>query len=373
MAPSVPPTPSLNLSRSTPPSPTSRVPKKAPRPKKARAPASRPSTGGISKVKSKKDFTTSVLQNPLLVDFSDPEALERGQSKHRPSKLYRYHFENAATLSLFVNKINHISHKEVPDLKFQDGNAFQSIGTFKPNLDITKERIHRHYKGTMMKEPTPCISAMSSLKDAEDIVRKMYKNRTSAPRRLLIAEIDVSRLEPATLKTTMSTTQVNHSPDKSDPRTSSTTDRDVEIPIWVLDAVPYEGPPADRPSRTLDEILDSGGLIWLSVNELTRSDMELWAMKSHENEWLAMSRIPEDLITNVMPFDGAVPHTRKGHEVVRSRGTEEIYLWNFDIRQWVHDPDLTDFHPYRRARAGERRRPGDSDDESGSDSDSEAA
>ena len=181
----------------------------------------------------------------------------------------------------------------------------------------------------------------------------MYKTRTSAPRRLLIAEIDVSGLVPATLKTTMSTTQGDHSSDKSDPRTSSTNDRDVEITIWVLDAVPYEGSSAIRPSRKLDEILDSGGLIWLSVNELTRSDMELWAMKSHENEWLALSRIPEGLVTNVMPFDGAFLHSQKGYEVVRSRLSEEIYLWNFEIKMWVHDPDLADFRPYRIARDGE--------------------
>ncbi|CAG5154070.1 uncharacterized protein ALTATR162_LOCUS3453 [Alternaria atra] len=354
MAPSIPATPSPSFSRSTPASPISRPSKKVHRPRKrVPAPASRSNTGKSVNKKSKKDVTISELHNPLWVDFEDQKALERGQGKNRPSKFYRYHFENAATLSLFVNKINHISHKEVLDLKLQDGNAFQSVGTLKPNLDITKERIDRHYKVKQMKNPSPYISAMSSLKDAEDTVRKMYKTRTSAPRRLLIAEIDVSGLVPATLKTTMSTTQGDHSSDKSDPRTSSTNDRDVEITIWVLDAVPYEGSSAIRPSRKLDEILDSGGLIWLSVNELTRSDMELWAMKSHENEWLALSRIPEGLVTNVMPFDGAFLHSQKGYEVVRSRLSEEIYLWNFEIKMWVHDPDLADFRPYRIARDGE--------------------
>lgn len=180
MAPSIPATPSPSFSRSTPASPISRPSKKVHRPRKrVPAPASRSNTGKSVNKKSKKDVTISELHNPLWVyvhygsatptwltscsDFEDQKALERGQGKNRPSKFYRYHFENAATLSLFVNKINHISHKEVLDLKLQDGNAFQSVGTLKPNLDITKERIDRHYKVKQMKNPSPYISAMSSL------------------------------------------------------------------------------------------------------------------------------------------------------------------------------------------------------------------
>ncbi|KAI4635717.1 uncharacterized protein J4E87_000672 [Alternaria ethzedia] len=305
-----------------------------------------------------------------MVHFRDPSALARSQGKHRPDKLYRHHFENAATLSLYVNKINHISHKEVPDLKLQDGNAFQSVGTLKPTKDITKERIHRHYKTQQKRRPSAYVSAMPSMKDAEEKMRNMHKTRITAPRRMFLAEIDVSDMVAGILKTKMATTSGEHTTDDRKPLTLSTTDSWVEIPIWIQDAVPYEGSPAIRPPRSVESILNSGGQIWLSVNELTKSDLRVWAMQSHENEWLALSNIPETSILNVLPFDGAVLHTGKGYELVRNRRTDggDIYLWNFDTNMWVHDPDLTDPSPYRDSRIGEKRKAdGDVDVDSNSD------
>jgi len=201
----------------------------------------------------------------------------------------------------------------------------------------------------------------------------MHKTRITAPRRMFLAEIDVSDMVAGILKTKMATTSGGHTTDDRKPLTLSTTDSWVEIPIWIQDAVPYEGPPAVRPPRSVESILNSGGQIWLSVNELTKSDLQVWAMQSHENEWLALSNIPETSILNVLPFDGAVLHTGKGYELVRNRRTDggDIYLWNFDINMWVHDPDLTDPSPYRLPRLpriGEKRKAdGDADVDSDSD------
>jgi hypothetical protein len=165
----------------------------------------------------------------------------------------------------------------------------------------------------------------------------------------------------------MSTTLDTHDADQDSDsiptlNKSSTETRAVNIPVWVLDKKLYNGNPETRPSCGVDDIIDDGGNFWLCVNELTRSDLRVWASAAHMNEWLAVGNIPESIVTRVMPFDGAVLHTAKRSVPVRARTIEEPHYWNFDDKYWVHDPDLTkNWRPYREAKAGDKRTNDDTD------------
>ena len=99
----------------------------------------------------------------------------------------------------------------------------------------------------------------------------------------------------------------------------------------------------------------------MSINELTKSDLQVWASRSHENEWLTLSKIPSKFITKIMPFNGAYAVTEKGYDIVRNR-QKETYIWNWDISMWEHDPDLTDLSPYCLLRDGNLGIGSDSDD-----------
>jgi hypothetical protein len=71
----------------------------------------------------------------------------------------------------------------------------------------------------------------------------------------------------------METTSDTHVPYHADPIKSDTARRRVNIPIWVMDNVPYSGTAATRPSCPVDDILMDGGIFWFSVNELTKSNL----------------------------------------------------------------------------------------------------
>jgi hypothetical protein len=77
------------------------------------------------------------------------------------------------------------------------------------------------------------------------------------------------------------------------------------------------------------------------------------------NEWPAVTSSPKTSVTKVMFHDGAVLHTKKGHDLVRARSNAEPYYANFDTETWDHAPNLTDFRPYRHAVVGGKRKADD--------------
>ncbi|KAI4622066.1 hypothetical protein J4E80_004443 [Alternaria sp. BMP 0032] len=178
----------------------------------------------------------------------------------------------------------------------------------------------------------------------------------SAPRCTVITGIDISDIVAATLTADMSTTITSHDPEHVDTQSTETkVYRNVKIPIWILDKTPYAGRARDRPDCVVDDVLEAGGMFWFSVNELKDSNLHVWASPSHLNEWLAVSSISKSLVTETMPYDGAVLHTTKTGTVIRARGSPEPYYWNWDTKRWDHNPDLTNYRPYRLEITGDKR------------------
>jgi hypothetical protein len=170
----------------------------------------------------------------------------------------------------------------------------------------------------------------------------------------------------------MYTTINTHVPKRKGPILTRTETRDVEIPIWILEKTPYSGDLASRPSCEVDDVLNAGGIFWFSVEELKNSDLNVWAKGTHQSEWLAVSSIPTRIITQHMPFDGMVLHTGKSAELIQARGDEQRWNWNWDTNRWDHEPDLTDFRPYRLAKFGDKRKFFDDDDDDASEPNADA-
>ena len=119
-----------------------------------------------------------------------------------------------------------------------------------------------------------------------------------------------------------------------------------------------------------EDIMKSGSDYWFSVSELMVSDLRVAASKCRQNDWLAGARILSKHVELVMPYDGAVLHTEKGYDVVSSRLPVEIYLFNWILRMWLHNPDTKNITDYRKLRPGDKRiRAADDDDDEGNQSD----
>ncbi|CAE7027511.1 hypothetical protein CFE70_003930 [Pyrenophora teres f. teres 0-1] len=305
--------------------------------------------------RGEKVLTRSTLHGPLILKFNSAKALNRGTSGVLPKKVYRYSHEKNGTLSAHVSRVRHDTHPDNLGVILEEENAFQTKGTLKAEEDFTPERLARHFVWNMTRDPTVFISTTSSLKIAEERARHLHDKSRKVPRCLVVTGIDTSNLVPAILVANMSTTPVDHEPDQQDPISIATTKRTVRIPIWIADGTPYLGNSETRPDCEVDDVLHAGGNFWFCVDELVKSDFRIWVSKKHKGEWLATSRILQSSVTNVMPFDGAILHTGKSTEQIRSRCAEP-YFWNFDTNRWDHNPDLRDYRPYRHAKIGDKRK-----------------
>lgn len=56
-----------------------------------------------------------------------------------------------------------VRHRDKPDLRLDDDNAFQSIGGFIPSEDLKSERIERHLEWQRKVDPTSYVSAFNNL------------------------------------------------------------------------------------------------------------------------------------------------------------------------------------------------------------------
>lgn len=301
--------------------------------------------------------SNSTLQGPLRVQFSHRSARLRAVAKSKTEIVYRTHSELSATLSSFVVPERHVRHPENPRLKLRDGNAFQSVQELNAARDFTRERMERHLKTQMVKDPTAFISVQTSLDSALALAVQKYTASKKCPRLLFVAKMDVSGLVPAILKAPMKTIkQWYNALDELMPVKYSDETRNVTIPIWVMDEEPYDGEPHTRPDTTIEEIYANEGVVWLCLSELTQSDLEVKAADTHAKEWLAVGRIPAECVTKVLRFDGQTLHPKKGANPVRSLGSVEKFYWNFDECMWLHQPDLSDTRPYFLQDAGEKRK-----------------
>jgi hypothetical protein len=116
---------------------------------------------------------------------------------------------------------------------------------------------------------------------------------------------------------------------------SERVERDVKYPIWVRLPADSNG----HPNMTFEALIDSGAEIWLSTVELRVSDMRISAAKTHNYEWLALGKISEESITNVMPYDGDILHMSKPNRTVYSLRSKEPFVFDYETWRWHYDPE----------------------------------
>jgi hypothetical protein len=105
--------------------------------------------------------------------------------------------------------------------------------------------------------------------------------------------------------------------------------------------------------------------MWIRGIEMRKTgpfDMNYGAADTHDNDWLCCGPVPRSRITKVMPFDGEKLHRMKTSQLVKSQESIEIYIFNWDLWKWQHNPDLTDYRPYRLERPGDKRVPSENND-----------
>ena len=123
-------------------------------------------------------------------------------------------------------------------------------------------------------------------------------------------------------------------------------DRHVDIPVWISSrAKPEDGSPI-----TLEQLVQSGAEVWVSITELRASNLKSGAQvhgprrmimaKGHDYEWLSLGSIPESRILKVYPFDGKILHMTEGPNTVWSRESPEPWIYDFKIQSWRLDPTL---------------------------------
>jgi hypothetical protein len=230
--------------------------------------------------------------------------------------------------------------------------AFQSLSKFDPLHDLTCLRIERHLKWNKIADPTSYISAFGVFSEFNltltHIARLLTLSDNAAKRaqflyhksgqrnmsqRIIIAQIDTKDLVPVTiravLRETIGTTSTNGDP------TFSTTERKVRIPAWVH----KRAVPVDQSPISLEQLSASGSDIWLSIREIKMSNLKVPASRSHwyEHEWLAGGVIPKSRISEVWPYDGQRIHYAPSSYPVRSTGSSQPWVFDWQSRMWVLD------------------------------------
>jgi hypothetical protein len=194
-----------------------------------------------------------------------------------------------------------------------------------------------------------------------EIAFKIYHILQEVQQRVNMAQIDMRGLIPATMHGDLQIWSSWFKDETLNRYATSEKTRPVKIPIWIRDTAR----PTDGSAITIQQYHDSGADMWVNGREMRKTgdfDMKCGASNSHNDEWLCCGAIPESIITNVMPFDGNKVHRKKGYEFVRSIKSMEIYIWNFDEWIWEHNPDTTDYRPYRLAKLGDKRLAPDDDE-----------
>ncbi|CAN9255089.1 unnamed protein product [Alternaria alternata] len=123
-----------------------------------------------------RTIESKLLDGTIMITFDQAPELTRAASGTLPSSIHRTFYETSQTACCFVNKDTHPKHREVPDLKISDENAFQSIGSFSLPTDLTRERIERHLVWNKKINPSSYISGCNDLSHAIRRAGFHYKN-----------------------------------------------------------------------------------------------------------------------------------------------------------------------------------------------------
>jgi hypothetical protein len=90
---------------------------------------------------------------------------------------------------------------------------------------------------------------------------------------------------------------------------------------------------------TLEQLIESGFEIWVSITELRVCDLKIPATKGHDYEWLALGKILKSSIEKVMPYDGNIVHVTKPNRIVYSLGSPEPWFYDWEKWMWRYDAD----------------------------------
>jgi hypothetical protein len=180
--------------------------------------------------------------------------------------------------------------------------------------------------------------------------------------RVAVAEIDTIGLIPASIVGEMETYKREYRGNSLVLLDRSKVTRQVRIPVWVRDVAR----PADGLPISIQKLHDSGADMWVVGHEMGLTgpfDMNYGAADTHDTEWLCCGPVPLACIKRVMPFDGERLHLERTSELITSVQSIETYVFNWEERKWLHNPDTSDFLAYRKVRLGDRRQASDNDDD----------
>ncbi|KAH7084434.1 hypothetical protein FB567DRAFT_82437 [Paraphoma chrysanthemicola] len=296
-----------------------------------------------------RTIKSRLLEETIIISFNEEPERRRHHSNMLPRKLYRTQYETSTTLSRYVDKHTHPKHRSNIQLKIQSWYAFQSLGMFQMREDLTRERIERHLVWNKKIDPSSLISAFNDLDRAKSRANFHYDDSQRIGHRVLIAQISTNGLIAATVKARMETTVTvtTNNPKKLDISVKSAIKiRDVTIPVWIRDIAR----PSNQSTITEKQRVASGADMWMSVTELRRSDLKAhtpkirkWdtiCTKGHDYEWLACGFVPTSCIDRVMPWDGVMLHTTQDWRIVRSIGSPDPWIWDWQLQMWRLDPRL---------------------------------
>ncbi|KAI8941663.1 hypothetical protein NX059_002875 [Plenodomus lindquistii] len=279
------------------------------------------------------------LINPIIT-FSKSAERIRASSSILPEKFYRTYYETSNSLCCWVSKDTHPKHREEPDLKIADGNAFQSIGTFKFSRDLTRPRIERHLVWNKKVDPSSLISVFNARHHAERRADFHYEDSQRIGMRVSVAEIDTDGLIPATVRAHQETTVTVETKVVlgKEVKIAYKTHK-VKIPVWVRKCAV----PKDWSAISPEQLKASGAELWMSTTEIRDSTFkkvspmtrryDTIGANGHDYEWLAAGFILKDHVTKVMPWDGVKLHIAHYDRIVRSIGSTEP--WIFDSSSWM--------------------------------------
>ncbi|KAH4287318.1 hypothetical protein HBI24_202190 [Parastagonospora nodorum] len=309
------------------------------------------------KHKGKKPLTKSELFGHLEITFLRPEERMRAQdqSKRPPQHVFRSFHEKSATLSAFVSEDCHLLHADVPHLKLEDDMAFKNHGDYDPLQDLTPERIRRQYKGNKALDPSPFVSFWETIEAAEGEAKKSYTKSRKGIRRVAVGKASISNLIPATVRGQLRTRGIDYVGNNLLATDRSIKTRRVRLPVWVRP----EARPADGSPISFQQLEDSGTDMWVRGSEMAMKgpfDMQNGVGAEHDDEWLCCGPVPKSCIDGVFPFDGETLHLEKSCDMVESLMSIEKYLFDWDMSRWRHNPDITDWRPFRLEIVGDKRR-----------------
>ncbi|OAG17588.1 hypothetical protein CC77DRAFT_1033476 [Alternaria alternata] len=288
-----------------------------------------------------RTIESKLLDGTIMITFDQAPELTRAASGTLPSSIHRTFYETSQTACCFVNKDTHPKHREVPDLKISDENAFQSIGSFSLPTDLTRERIERHLVWNKKINPSSYISGFNDLSFH-------YKNSKRIGMRVSIARISTDGLIAATVTAQMETTITVTTRRRFHPDETYLASKvhNVSTPVWIRDTAV----PLDHSAITWQQLKASGADMWLSITEIRASDMKLILPKirwcdticadGHDYEWLACGFIPKSRVTRVMPWDGTRLHRNPDVRIVRSIDSPDPWVFDWTTSMWRYDPRL---------------------------------